>query len=355
MLYDKQVNLCRLFCEHFFTWMQQHRRHLFIAGPLLLIIVIILFYLLDRHEVSTDDAYTRAGNAAISSNVAGKISAIYVHDNQPVKKGQILFRINQQPYEIAVARAQAEFDNMSLTAQALKTVYQEKAAHVKGLKDTTTYQHTELERQQKMTTAGLSSQMTLDKTKNAFNTAKQQLAAARQQQANILIQLNNNPDIAIEDIPSVKTALANLHQAELNLSYTTIKAPFDGTVTKVDNAQVGDYIQVGAPVFSLMSHQDIWIEANFKETQITHIVPGDKAEISIDAFPEKKWVGHVASITPGTGSTFALLPPENATGNWVKIVQRIPIRIAFDALNNQTMPSGLSANVTVITTGQSHE
>lgn len=337
-------------------WIQQHRRPLFIAGPVLLLLIIISLYVFTRHEVSTDDAYTKAGNASISANVAGQVTKILVRDNQAVKKGQALFQIDPRPYHIAVAYANAELENAYLNVRALKTIYQEKLTQVQMAEDNLAYQSEELTRQKKMLAAGLSSQRALDKIQNAFNNATQQLAATKQQQANALAQLDNNPEIADDDIPLVKTALAKLKQAQLNLSYTSVTASMDGVVTKVDNLQLGDYITVGAPVFVLISSQHPWIEANFKETQITNIIPGDKAVITLDAYPGKKWLGHVDSISPGSGSTFALLPPENATGNWVKVGQRVPIRIVFDDMNKNMIPSGLSANVTVTTqTSSSHE
>lgn len=330
-------------------WMQLYRRHLLIGGPILLLLVFLMVYLLTRNSVSTDDAYVKAGNASINANVAGQVISINVHDNQVVKQGDVLFRLDPRPYKLAVAKAKAELANAYLTVQALKTVYQEKTAEVQAANDTLAYEREELARQTKMTASGLSSKMELSKVTNAFNNATQRLISAQQQQANIIAQLNNNPDIPAENLPIIHIALANLQQALLNLSYTIIKAPMDGIVTKVESLQKGDYVQTGTPVFALISNKDIWIEANFKETQLTNLKPGQKASIKIDAHPDKKWIGHIVSQSPGTGSSFALLPPENATGNWVKIVQRLPVRIAIDNLDNTELASGLSATVAVDT------
>ena len=331
------------------TWMQQNRQHLLIGGPVLLLLVVLVVYLLNRHSVSTDDAYVKAGKAAINANVPGQVAMIAVHDNQVVKQGDVLFRLDQRPYKLVVAKAKAELANAYLSVQALKTIYLEKTAEVQAAQDTLSYEQEELARQTKMTTSGLSSQMELNKVTNAFNNATQRLIAAQQQQANALIQLNGNPDIPAENLPIIHIALANLHQSLLNLSYTIIKAPMDGIVAKVEDLQKGDYVQTGMPVFVLFSNKDIWVEANFKETQMTNLKPGQKASIQIDAYPNTKWVGHIVSQSPGTGSSFALLPPENATGNWVKIVQRVPVRISIDNLDNTELASGLSATVTVDT------
>lgn len=198
--------------------------------------------------------------------------------------------------------------------------------------------------------------MQLNQAANKLNGAQELLNAQKQKGENILANLGDKPNLTIDAHPIVQLDLALLEQAKLNLSYALIKAPIDGVVTKVEQLQVGDYVHAEAPVFALVSNQNIWVEANFKETQLTHMHVGQKAEIDIDAFPQIKFIGHVESISPGTGSTFSLLPPENATGNWVKIVQRVPVRISIENLSALTsqissgqLSSGLSATVTVDT------
>ena len=336
------------------AWMQAHRRGLLIGGPTLLILGMGAFYLLNNHQVSTDDAYIKAATVFINSNVPGQVSKISVHDNQSVKQGEILFQLDTRPYQLAVARAKAELNSAYLAIQTLKTIYQEKTAEVQAAQDNLTYEREELARQEKMATSGLSSQMRLNEAKNAFNNATQQLIVTQQQQANALAQLNGNADIPAEQLPSAQAALAHLHQALLNLSYATIKAPINGIVTKVDHLQPGNYVRTGEPAFVLVSEHDVWVEANFKENQITNIQPGQTVSIVIDAYPHKKWTGHVMSQSPGTGSTFSLLPPENATGNWVKIVQRLPMRISIDNPNNEKLAAGLSVIATV-DTSSTHE
>ena len=173
---------------------------------------------------------------------------------------------------------------------------------------------------------------------------------AKQQGADTtLASLGGNPDINIDNHPSVQAAQAKLDHASLNLSYTTVYAPIDGTVTKVDKLQVGDYVTKAAPLFALVSKTDIWVEANFKETALTHLRPGQKARIEVDAFSKKQLSGRVVSVSPGTGSSFSLLPPENATGNWVKIVQRVPVRIVLDNMSSVTLRDGLSVTAEVDT------
>jgi membrane fusion protein (multidrug efflux system) len=332
------------------AFMQRHRRLLLIGVPLFFLLVIVIYYLLGGRYVSTDDAYVQAAKAAISSNVPGQVSTIYVHDNQVVQKGDKLFSLDAQPFQIAVENAHAKLVSARLQVQSLKATYHQQLANVQAAQDTLIYQQQEFQRQKKLATSGISSQMQLNHATNSFNNAKQQLAAAQQQLANILASLSNNANIAVDEHPLVEQAQAQLNKATLNLSYTTIIAPMDGIVTKVEQLQKGDYINTGAPVFSLISNKDIWIEANFKETQITYMRPGQKATAEIDAYPNKEFTGHVVSTSPGTGSSFSLLPPENATGNWVKIVQRVPVRISIDTNKDSALlGAGLSVSVTVDT------
>lgn len=329
-------------------WMQNHRQLLLSGGSFLLLGIVLIIYLFTGRYVSTDNAYVKCANAAISANVPGHVETIEVHDNQRVKKGQLLFNLSDKSYVIAVNDAKAKLANIRLQILALKSSNEESIAEVQAAQNNVNYQQQEYARQQKLAASGISSQMQLNKTTNAFNNAVQQLAAQKQHHANILAQLDETPDMPIDNHPIVQAAQAALDQANLNLSYTKIHAPMDGIVTKVEQVQVGDYIQVGAPVFALISTKDVWVDANFKETQITYMLADQKVRITIDAYPNTIFSGHVASISPGTGSTFSLLPPENASGNWVKIVQRLPVRIAIDN-NGLLLASGLSATVTVDT------
>jgi len=329
---------------------QPYRRKLLIGGPLLLLFIILIMYMAGGRYVSTDDAYIKAANAAISTNVPGQVAAIYVKDNQKVKKGERLFNLDDRPYKIAVDNAKAVLASARLQVQALKASYRQRQAEVEAAQNTLTYERVEYERQKKLAASGISSQMQLNKATNVFNNAEQQLAAAKHQLASVLAQLSGNPDIPIDQHPLVQKAETDLEHAKLNLSYTVVTAPIDGIVTKVEQLQNGDYIRPGTPVFSLISDKDIWIEANFKETQLTNMRPGQKVTIEIDAYPGKKFSGHVESTSPGTGAVFSLLPPENATGNWVKIVQRLPVRITIDNPDPALfLHSGLSVTVTVDT------
>lgn len=341
--------------EKFIDWIAARKILFFIAGPVVLSIILLIIYLHNRNLISTDDAYIKAANFTINANVAGQVIEQHVKENQTVTAGELLFRIDPHPYQIAVNKAQAELANARLNVRGLEISYQEKTAEVQAAQDTLNYANKELVRHKKMQSAGLASQIELDKATHNAELAQQHFIATQKQQAYVLAQLNGDPTIAANQLPSVQVAMAALQQAKLNLSYTQIKAPTAGIVTKVESLQIGDYVQIGTPVFALISTHDVWVEANFKETQITNVHPGEKVTMTLDAYPDKTWLGHVDSISPGTGTVFSLLPSENATGNWVKIVQRVPIRIAFDDIDHPLLSSGLSVNVTVETKDISSE
>jgi membrane fusion protein (multidrug efflux system) len=338
------------------SWRQRLRLPLMIAGPLLVLLAATYWYLTSGRFVSTEDAYVEAGRVAISNDVSGRVVAIEVHDNQYVKKGQVLFRIDPRPFQIAVDQARANLAAARLEVEALKATYRQKLADAKAAAATLAYDQTQYERQQRLLAAGVASQQQFDQAAQAYAVAKAQLAADQHALANVLASLGGNPDIPVDQHPKVEAARAALDRALLNLSYTVVRAPQSGIVTKVDQLQVGDYVQgvnTGAPptpLFSLVPTRHIWVTANFKETELTHMRPGQKATVEIDTYPGVVFNGRVESLSPGTGLTFALLPAENATGNWVKVVQRLPVRISIDDPDpNTPLHAGLSAYVEVDT------
>jgi len=216
--------------------------------------------------------------------------------------------------------------------------------------DTLAFQKREYERQQRLLAAGIASQSQVDRALHALDDARSQVAGAQQQVSAVVASLGGNPNIDPDQHPTVQQAQALLDRATLNLSYTVVTAPSDGIVTRVEQLQVGSYINASAPLFALVSTGDIWIEANFKEDQLTHMRAGQIARIKVDSYPGKIFEGRVASVSPGTGSQFSELPPENATGNWVKVVQRLPVRVELDHLDPSfPLHDGLSANVSVDT------
>ncbi len=327
---------------------------LMIGLPLIVVLAGAWWYLTSGRYVSTDDAYVRADMVSVSANIGGRVVAVAVHDNEHVTAGQELLRLDEQPYRIAVEQAEAQLASAKLQVEGLRATYRQRQADLAAAQETFDYQQREYERQQKLLEGRVISQAQFDQTRNRRETARQQVAAAQQQIANVLASLGGDENIATDEHPMVKQAQAQLHQAELNLSYTVVRAPSSGIVTNVSKLPVGNYLTAGTPAFSLVETDTPWIEANFKETELTHMKAGNAATVTVDAYPGTEFKAHVASLSPATGSEFSVLPPQNASGNWVKVVQRLPVRIVVDATDpDRPLRAGMSASVTVDTGYQS--
>jgi membrane fusion protein (multidrug efflux system) len=318
-----------------------------IGVPVIAGVVALYFYLASVGYESTDDAYLRAAQVSISPNVSGRVIEVDVHDNQPVRREETLIRLDERPFRIAVEDARARVANARLQIESLKATYWQRRADLRSAQSTLEYRKREYERQTHLLASGISPQSLVERTLDARNQAQQNVISDQQQINATLASLGGDPNIPVDRHPTVQEAQAQLDRALLNLSYTTITAPIDGIVTRVEELQAGDYINAATPAFVLVSTRDVWIEANFKEVQLTHMLPGQSATVRIDAYPGRVIRAKVVSISPGTGSQFSLLPPENATGNWVKVVQRLPVRLQLE--DSVPVQSGLSALVTVDT------
>lgn len=329
---------------------QRLRLPLMIAGPVAVFLVAGYWYLTGGRYVATDDAYVQAARVAISTDVSGRVVEIDVRDNDRVKAGQVLFRLDPRPFQIAVDEAKAQLATVRYQIHALKATYHQKRADARATEATVDYQQREFDRQQRLLNSGTASQQQFEQARQAYETGRQQLASKQQDIAVTLANIGGDPDIPLEQHPMVQHAQAALDRAELNLSYTAISAPENGIVTKVEQLQVGDYVNASTPLFSLMSTDRVWVEANFKETELTHMRPGQPATVEVDTYPGVVFPAKVESLSPGTGLTFSLLPAENATGNWVKVVQRLPVRVSLDHFDpDAPLHAGLSATVEVDT------
>ena len=332
------------------NWISRRRNLLMYGVPFFLVGVSLAIYLTGGRYVSTDDAYIHAARVAVSADISGRVNEIPLRENQQVHQGDLLMKIDDRPFVIAEQEARAQFEGTRLQIQAMKATYYQRRADLRAAETALIYHQREYSRQGKLAASGISSQAQLDKAEQQLQAAQQEVESRRQGAATALANLGGIPEIRIEDHPSVQAAQAKLNQARLDLSYATVRAPMDGIVTKVEQLQVGDYIAKGAPLFALVSVNNRWVEANFKETDLAHMHPGQKANIIVDAHANHSFSGIVVSLSPGTGSSFALLPPENATGNWVKIVQRVPVRIEIDQEGaNIALQSGLSVTAEVDT------
>jgi len=332
------------------TFRQRLRRPLMLVLPIALAVAGAGEYLAEAPYVSTDDAFVRAAKDSINARVSGQVVEIAVSDNQRVRKGQLLFRIDPEPYQIAIDKAAADLGNARLQIEGLKTKYRQQLAELESAKASATYDEHEYDRKKALVASDFTSKAAYERAETDFKVARQAVASIEQQIANTVVALSGDPEINVDRHPTVRAAQARLDRAQLDLSYAQVLAPDDGIVTKVDDLQVGDYVNPGAAVFSLLSSRHVWIEANFRETGLTHLRPGQAATIDVDSYPDHPFKAHIVSMSPGTGSDFSVLPPENATGNWVKVVQRLPVRLELDAVeDDQPLFSGISVTARVDT------
>jgi membrane fusion protein (multidrug efflux system) len=318
-------------------------------GPLALLVTGLYFYLTGGRFISTDNAYVRSDITRVSTDVPGRVAEIAVRENEPVTAGQILFRLDDASYRYAVERAEAQLAMTRLDVEAMRATYAQKQAELKAAQDTLDWQVRELERQQQLMASHVTSQQLFDQARHNADAARQSLDSTRQALASILANLAGNPKIETDQHPRVLAARAQVDQANLDLAHTVIRAPSDATVAQIDKLQKGEYVTAGTPLFALIG-REVWVEANFKETDLTHMHPGQPATVAVDTFSGQSCTGKVIGISPGTGAEFSVLPPQNATGNWVKVVQRVPVRVALgDCARDLKLRSGMSALVEVDT------
>lgn len=326
------------------------RRPLMLAVPMIVAAVGASIYLAQEQYVSTDDAFVRAAKVTINSRVSGQAVEIAVRDNQRVRQGEVLFRIDPEPYQIAVDQAEARLGSARLQIDSLKATFRQQQAELQSARESAAFDEREFDRKKMLVASDFTPRAVYERAETNMKIAHHRIGSIEQQIANTIVALNGDADIDVDRHPTVRAARAQLDRARLDLSYATVTAPEDGIVTKVDDLQIGGFVNAGTATFSLMSSRHIWIEANFRETGLTHMRPGQEAMIDVDAYPDRKFKAHIVSMSPGTGSDFSLLPPENATGNWVKVVQRLPVRLELDDLDpSRPLFSGISVTARVDT------
>ena len=307
------------------------RMVLLVVIPLIALGVGAYFYLASGRYISTDNAYIGSQKVLITPDISGKIAKVMVTEGQRVNAGDPLFEIDAQPFpHRGDAGRGAARQHPHRLRQSQDQSTRRPARRIALARETVDLKQRDVERKNTLLTKQTGSQMDMDNALNAVVTAKTQLEMLEQQQEGIRNQLLGNPDLAIEKYPPYAQASAALDQAKRDLDHTVLRAPIAGTATQVPSIQLGRYVTAGTPVFSLVDDMKPWIDANPKETDITYLKIGQPVAISVDTFPGRSFRGVVESVSPGTGAQFAILPPQNASGNWVKIVQRVPVRIAFD-------------------------
>ncbi|WP_421937581.1 HlyD family secretion protein [Phenylobacterium sp.] len=316
------------------------------AGPILILAGLAYLILTSGRFETTDNAYVQVAKTPVAPSISGRVVEIYVKENQPVRRGQVLFRLDQRDLQASVDLAQAQLSNAQLAVSQARVAYQREMASVSAARENLAFATREVTRQRQLNAAGAVSGQAVDQAVHAANQARDQLAVAQQQAAQALAALGGDPNVA-DRAPAVMQARAQLQRAQLNQDFATVVAPADGVVARVDQLPVGAYLNASQTAFWLLSGAP-WVEANFKEDQVRNMEVGQPVEIDVDAYPGGPLKGHVASFAPGTGSAFSVLPAQNATGNWVKVTQRLPVRIAFDRPPPpRAARAGLSAKVKV--------
>lgn len=330
------------------------RLPLLLAAPVFAVAIGLFFYLSGGRYQSTDNGYIQAGLVPVAASVSGPVVAVMVHNNQRVRAGDILFRIDPAPFQAAVDEAAAELANARAQVSSLRANYREGEAGLAAARARLAYAEREAARQKSLLAEGISSQNQYDQAVLAAQTARQQIQTSVQQNAGVAATLTGSVDAPTAAQPAVQRAQAALERARLNLGYTVVRAAQDGIVTKVDQLQRGSYVTAAKPVFTLAGTR-LWVEGNFKEDQLNHMRVGQRTTFHVDAFPDLELTGRLTSFSPGTGNSFALLPAENATGNWVKVVQRLPVEFSIDRVPpGVPLHAGLSVEVKVDTGYRRH-
>jgi membrane fusion protein (multidrug efflux system) len=345
------------------------RRILLALGPLVLIVVAGWLYFTGGRYVSTDDAYVQADTISVATDVSGMVAEVAVKDNQQVEQGQLLFRLDDEPYRIALAAAQAQLAATRNDIEASRAAYRQKLAELKQAQEDVAFYEREFARQSDLASRNVSSRAQYDQAQRNLAVAREKVTSIQQQAQQVLASLGGNVDLPTESqaryldakakvdkaerdlrrTAVLADAKAKVDKAERDLRRTAVLAPRAGVVAKVTSLQPGEMLQAGTPAFTLVSN-DVWIEANPKESELTHVRPGQPVTVTVDTYPGVEWHGTVASVSPATGAQFAVLPAQNASGNWVKVVQRIPIRIHVATTSDAPpLRAGMSANVEIDT------
>jgi membrane fusion protein (multidrug efflux system) len=332
--------------------MRRYRRFLLlVALPMAVAVGGLVFYLNGGRYVGTDDAYVGAQKVLITPEISGKIDKVVVKEGQQVHEGDVLFSIDPEPFKLAVDQSKAQLEQAKTTYDNLVANVKIYGQMVDLAQQGVDLKQRDVERKQQLVNQKVGSQLDLDNSATGLVTAGAQMQFVKQQLSNAKAQLLGNPELPLDEFPPYAQAKAALGMAQRNLDKTVLRAPMAGVATQVEQIQLGRFVVAGTPVFSIIDISEPWVDANPKESDFTYVAVGQSVTLDVDAFPNHVFKGYVGSLSPGTGAQFAILPPQNATGNFVKVVQRVPVRIYFDKDDPfvKKLKAGMSVYATIDT------
>ena len=309
------------------------------------------WYVVGGATMSTDDAYVDADKVGISTDVTGIVQDVDVRDNEHVTAGQVLYRLDPLQFQIALDNTKANLAQTALTVQAMKSDYQRMLSDIEAEQAQVALDQVTFDRQSNLLASGTASKAIYDQAHFTLQGDQGKLASLKHQAEVQLARLSGNPNIPIEDHPQYQQAKAQVDEAQRQLDHTVVKAPFAGTVTNVPAIEPGKYLAASVTAFFLVATDHAWVEVQPKETQMTYVRPGQSVVVTVDTYPDVQWHGAVESISPAGAQEFQMLPAQNTSGNWVKVVQRIPVRVRVDTSNANLPPlrAGMSVEVDVDT------
>lgn len=322
---------------------------LLVLVPLVMVLGASTWYALTGRYITTENAYVKAHVIAVSTDIDGRVVEVMVRNDTRVEAGDVLFRLDPEPYWLRLQIAEAKIASVRNAIDAMRAEFRQIEAEIAEGTATVRYYEREAGRQRALAKTGAGTAARLDAAEFELAAARQQVRALREKTRKVLAELGGDPQRAAELHPRFLEALAERNMAELQLGYTEVRAPANGIATQV-HLEPGEWLEEGEPAFGLIEIDETWVIANLKETELTHLRENQPVEVSVDAYPGVTWRARVTSIAPATGAEFAVLPPQNASGNWVKVVQRVPVRIDLEpTAGNPPLRAGMTASIAIDT------